>query len=430
MIRLPSKIPYHWINKIEVAIVVMWLLYFMNVSLRDPLPDRINALSYPIIAVLFALHWKRILWVMTRDLPLLLLIATILASALWSDNPDRTLDAFKAVVRMFIFGAYLTACYSIKEQMKILAWVVGIAATLSATVAFVIPSYGVSSFHGGAWEGIFAHKGMLGDVMSFGAILYLILAIKDGKFNWLAWVGFGGLIAINVLTDSASSLLSFIIMLSLMPLYQLVKQPYKLKAILIAMGCIFASGIAIFILSNSETILVDFLNQNTDGRLSIWTLMVEKIIAEERFWLGYGFNAFWSSDAGSFVAFNAWKDSSVGVEFNAHSSYMEIFASLGIFGIAVYALSLMTTLLRTVMLLVRTKKSEFFWLIQFLVLAHIAGISNVGKIVSGASSYWAIYIAICLSTAVEYRRLRHSQRKPLNTYRGFERTINHGKFQN
>lgn len=424
MIRLSSKIPYHWIDKIEVAITIMWLLYFMNVFLRDPLPDRINALSYPIIAILFALHWKRILWVMTRDIPLLLLIATILASTFWSDNPDRTLDAFKAVVRMFIFGAYLTARYSIKEQMKILAWVVGIGATLSAIVAIAIPSYGVSSFHGGAWEGIFAHKGMLGDVMSFGAILYLIFAIKD-RTNRLAWIGFAALIAINVLTDSASSLLSFIAMLSLMPLYQLVKQQYKLKAILIAMGCIFAGGIAIFILSNSENILVDFFNQDTDGRLSIWTLMVEKIIAEGRFWLGYGFNAFWSSDAGSFVAFNAWNDPKVGVEFNAHSSYMEIFASLGIFGIAVYALSLMTTLLRTVMLLFTTKKIEFFWLIQFLVFVHIAGISNVGKIVSGASSYWAIYVAICLSTAVESRRLRHSQRKLINT-RDIDRSYIHG----
>lgn len=426
MVRLPFQLPYRWISKIEVGITIIWLLYFMNVLLSDPLPDLINALSYPTIAILFALHWKRILWVITRDLPLLLLVVTILASAFWSNDIDRTLDASKAIVRMFLFGAYFTTRYSIKEQMKILAWVVGIAAILSAAVAIVIPSYGIDSFHG-AWKGIFAHKGMLGDVMSFGAILYLILALKDRK-NWLAWSGFVIAIAINLLTDSSSSLLSFIAMLSLMPLDRLVKQQYKLKAILISVGCIFAGGIAIYILGNLETILVDVLNQETGGRLSIWTLIINQVM-EDRAWFGYGLNAFWSSDAGTFVGLNAWSDARVAVEFNAHSSYVEMFAGLGIVGISIYALSLTTTLFRTVMLLTTTRKIEFFWLIQFLVFAHIAGISNVGKIVSGASSYWAIYVSICLSTAVEYRRLHNNQKKLINT-RDIGRRYIHGKFQN
>lgn len=427
MVRLPTQIPYHWIGKLEVGITIIWLLYFMNVLLEDPLPDLLNALSYPTIAVLFVLHWKRILWVLTRDLPLLLLVITIVASAFWSNDPDRTLDAAKAVVRMFVFGAYFTVRYSIKEQMKILAWVVGIAAILSTAVVIVMPSYGIDPFHQ-AWKGIFAHKGMLGDVMSFGAILYLILALKDKKPNWLAWGGFAIATAINLLTDSASSLLSFIAMLSLIPLYQLVKQQYKLKAILISIGCIFAGGITIFILGNLDTILVDVLNQDTGGRLSIWTLIVEKVM-KDRAWLGYGFNAFWSSDAGTFVGLNAWSDARVAVEFNAHSSYVEMFAGLGIFGILVYAISLTTTVFRAVMLVVLTQKIEIFWLIEFLVFAHIAGISNVGKLISGSSSYWVLYVSICLSTAVEYRRLRNNQKKHLNT-RDIDRRYIHGKFQN
>jgi O-antigen ligase len=194
------------------------------------------------------------------------------------------------------------------------------------------------------------------------------------------------------------------------------------------MGCIFAGGIAIFILGNLDTILADVLNQETGGRLSIWTLIIEKVM-EDRAWLGYGYNAFWSSDAGTFLIQNTWTEVKNATEFNAHSSYVEMFAGLGIFGISVYAISLITTLFRAIMLVITTKKIEFFWLIEFLVFAHIAGISNVGKIVSGASSYWVLYVSICLSTAVEYRRLRNNQKKPLNT-REIDRRYIHGKFQN
>lgn len=401
-------------KKIEVGITIIWLLYFFDVALPDPFPRHINTLSYPIIAVLFFLYWKRLTWVATRDLPLLLLVGTILASVFWSVSPQNTINASRGFVRMFLFGAYMTTRYSLKAQMKILTWVFGIAAILSIAVVLAVPSYGLSVVHQGAWEGIFAHKGMLGDAMSIGAILFLFTAFENRTPNWLAWIGFGITIAINLLTDSASSLISFIFLLSLIPLYLTIKQQYKLKTILLCVGAIIAVSIAIFIVGNLETILVDVLNQETSGRASIWSLMIQRIV-EERPWLGYGFNAFWNSDAGTFVGRYAWEETVVATEFNAHSSYMELYAGIGLFGILVYTISLITVFIRTVILLFKTQRIEFFWFIEFLIFAHIAAISNVGKIASGASSYLIIYVSICLSTAIEWRRLKMDRPQYINT---------------
>ncbi|VEP14289.1 O-antigen polymerase [Hyella patelloides LEGE 07179] len=416
MMRSDQQSPNHWVEKLEVAITIFWLLYFMGVSLPDPFPKNINALSYPIIAILFALHWKRLSWVATRDIPLLLLVGTVVASAFWSTNMRSTLEASRGFVRMFLFGAYLTTCYSLKTQMKILTWVFGIAGILSTAVVLLIPSYGISSVHIGAWEGIFAHKGMLGDVMSIGAILFLLNALQEKTPNWIAWGGFGLAATINILTDSASSLLSFLILLSLIPLYNLLPQPYKLKAIIFSLGLIGIGVMVVFIVGNIDTILAEVLQQSTDGRISIWTLMIDKV-SEERPLLGYGFNAFWSSDAGAFVGRYAWEESVVATEFNSHSSYMELYVSLGYLGVVVYAISFITVFFRTVILLLATRKIQFLWFIQFLVFAHVAAISNVGKIASGASSYWVIYVSICLATAVEYRKIRYGQVSSINTHR-------------
>ena len=414
MMRLKKQSFIDWGKKIEVGITIIWLLYFFDVALPDPFPKQINILSYPIIAILVFFYWKRLTWVATRDLPLLLLVGTVLASIFWSISPQNSIDASRGFVRMFLFGAYLTTRYSLKAQMKLLTCVFGIGAILSIAVVLAMPSYGLSSVHQGAWEGIFAHKGMLGDAMSIGAMLFLFTALEKRSPNWLAWIGFGITIAINLLTDSSSSLISFALLLALMPLYLTIKQQYKLRTILLGMGCIIAVSIAIFIIGNLETILVDVLNQETGGRVSIWRLMIERIV-EEKPWLGYGFNAFWSSEAGTYVGRYAWEETVVATDFNAHSSYMELYAGLGLLGVLVYVISLVTVFIRTVSLLLLTKKIEFFWFIEFLIFAHIAAISNVGKIASGASSYLIIYVSICLSTAVEWQRLKKSQSQDIKT---------------
>lgn len=418
MMRLDQQLLSNRIEKLEVAITIALLVYFIGISLPDPFPRNINALSYPLIAFLFVLHWKRLTWVATRDIPLLLLVGTALASFFWSTNPQLTLEACRGFLRMFIFGAYFTTRYSLTQQMKILAWVFGTAAVLSTLVVIFIPSQGLSEMHPGAWEGIFNHKSKLADAMSIGAILFCLNAIEDRTINWTAWIGFGATVAINFLTHSSSSAVSLLVLLSLMPLYKLIKQQYQLKIILLSFGCILAGFVAIFIMVNIEAILIDILGEGLDfnGRIPIWNLMIERI-SEERPWFGYGLNAFWNSDAGAFVGRFAWEDAVDATEFNAHSSYMELFAALGYTGIFIYLISLITVFTRTVILLISTKKVEFFWYIQFLIFIHIAAIPNVGKIASGASTYLVIYVSICLSTAVEYRKLRYKKATPVSTYK-------------
>ncbi len=413
--RLNNQLLNLWVRNLEVVVTVIWLLYFMGVKVPPPIPESlVNALSYPFIAILVILHWKRLSWVATRDITLLLLVGTALASVFWSADLGKTLDSCRGLLRIVLFGAYLTTRYSLKEQMKILAWVFGIGAILSLAVALAIPSYGMAGRidHPGALQGIFAHKNILGYAMAIGAILFLLTAIKDRKPNWLAWSGFGLTVVLTVLAYSSSALVSLLLLLSLMPVYQLVKQHYKLQVILLSMTCILAGSAAIFIFGNLDTILVDILGETVEfnGRTPIWDLIVEKTL--ERPWLGYGYNAFWESDAGVYVILHTWASSDGAKEavekgFNAHSGYFEFLPQLGFLGISLYAISLVTVLVRVFMLLLSTQKIEFFWFLQFLVFISVANFGDAMSIaiVGPSNSYTAIYASICLSTAIEWRRI-------------------------
>ena len=132
------------VEKLEIGAIIIWLVYFQSVKVPPPFTSSFfNSLSYPLAAALLALHWKRIFYVATRDIILLLFLGVAFASIFWTVNLSATIEANRGLLRTFLLGAYLAACFDLKEQMKILAWVFGISLVLSLICALAIPSYGI-----------------------------------------------------------------------------------------------------------------------------------------------------------------------------------------------------------------------------------------------------------------------------------------------
>ncbi len=395
------------LEKLEIVVTVIWLLYFMDVRVPPPISSSlVNALSYPVTFFLVALHWKRIAYVATRNIPLMIFVGIAMFSVVWSTNVNSTLDISRGLLRTFLFGAYFTTRYSLKEQMKILALVFGMSAILSWGICIAIPSYGIGS---NGWQGIFPYKNYMSRAMILGAILFLIIALNKYQWrrSWLGWIGLGIAVPLAIFARSSTGLLLLFVLLLQMPLYGMVKQQYKLKVILLSFVCILVGTVAILIVANQETILVDLLGEGTtfNGRIPIWTLIIEKVL-DERFWWGYGYGAFWNSDAGVHVILNTWaSNTGIPSTFNAHSGYIEIFANLGFFGLISYGIVLITVFFKVFILLFSTKKVEFFWVFQFLVFTCLASLADVGMGLGSTSVYGILFIAVCLSSSVEYKRL-------------------------
>ncbi|MBD2125779.1 O-antigen ligase family protein [Microcoleus sp. ZQ-A2] len=399
-------------KKLEIWLIGFLLLFFLGLDLPAPLPSAINAASYAILFPLIIWRWKRFSYVATRDIFLLLLIAITMVSVLWSASPEITSTETKAVLRTTLLGVYFATRFSIKEQMQLLAGFLGIAAVLSFVFGIGMPSYGVhqGGEFVGSWKGVFLFKNLFASIMTLAAMLFLLFSLNSRKKRCLAWMMFGLSVLLLILSRGKTSYSVLFILLGLLPLHKAVKQKYKLRSFLLVTSFLFISSVIFLVLNNLEFILVDLLGKNMEfnGRLPIWTLMVDKV--SERPWLGYGYSGFWTSDEAMVILTNTWADTAAeaGVRFNAHNGYLDLVLQLGFSGLFLYLLSFLTCLIRTINLLMSTKTVESFWILQLLVALFLLNFADSVGILS-TNGLWSLYISCCLSTAVEQTRLRRNR---------------------
>jgi O-antigen ligase len=334
-----------------------------------------------------------------------------MVSVFWSAAPDVTSIETKAVFRATLLGVYLATRFSIKEQMQLLAWVLGIGAVLSFLVTLAIPSYGIHSTGDpgmiGAWRGIFDVKNRFASIMMLASGLFLVLALNSPRKRGLFWSLFGLAAVLLFLSKGKTAYSVFLISLCLLPLHKFVKQQYKLRVFLLLSALLVGGTAIVLILSNLEFIVVDTLGKNMEfnGRLPIWTLMFDKIL--ERPWLGYGISGFWTSDESLYVLYNSWAELSIesGVRFNAHSGYIELCIALGFLGFSLYTLHFLTVFIRTVNLWISTKSMEILWILQTLVVLFLLNFADSISIL-GTGTLWSLYVSMAISTAVQQSRIR------------------------
>jgi exopolysaccharide production protein ExoQ len=396
------------VARFEVIVTVIWLIYFLDVNIPPPIPGGIiNALSYPFVALLVALHWKEVAYIATRNITLLIFLALAIFSIVWSADIASTFDINRGLIRTFLFAAYFTARYNLKEQMKILVWVIGIAAVLSLIACLGVPSYGIVE---DGWQGIFPYKNYMGRGMVLGGILLLTLALDNAR-NWWYWLGFMLTLFLAIVSHSSTSILLLLILIVQMPLYTLIKQQYKVRVILLSLLCVVLGAVVMVIVTQQETILVDILGEGTNfnGRTPIWTIIIDTV-SQERPWFGYGYGGFWTSDAGAYVIANTWaSDQGIVENFNAHNVYIETFTNLGLVGVILYGIVLVNVAIKGMILLLARKKIEYFWLYQFLMFVTLASLADVGLGFSATNAYGILSIAACLSISLEYQRLQKKQ---------------------
>lgn len=415
MFYLSSKIfiDKKTVKNLEILVVTIYLLYFLDIQFSYSLASIVNAISYPVTFFLVTLNWKRTLYIATRNIPLLTFISIALISFLWTTNMANTFNGSRGLLRTFLFGAYFVTRYSLKEQIKILVYVFSLVAVFSVLCSVFFPQYGYD-FKNDGWTGIFPYKNLLGRAMVLSSMLFSLIIVASRTRNiWLvfwAWIGLGVSILLTLICKSSMSLLLLLVMLPQTFFYFVVRQKYRVRFIFTSIISILLLLALTSILSNLETIFVDILGEGMtfNGRTPIWTLIIEKVL-HERPIFGYGYQAFWSSDAGSYVIMHTWASLDalpIPKTFNAHNAYMEIFASLGFLGLISYGAVLINALYKITILLFSTKKVEFFWLFQFLVFILLASLADVGIGLGNTSTYGILSIAAFLSISLEYERFK------------------------
>lgn len=373
-------------------------IYSLDLSINA----KISLLIYFITFILLGMRWKRALVVFSSNVLLWVLIGVFCFSYFWSINPSQTLRFSVYAMGTTGLGLYLATRYSLVEQMRLLTWTYGVLLISSILLAVAIPQYGImSGVHEGALRGVFTHKNQFGAFMAPGGVMFLLSALRGDRYSWLYWT----LLVLNcgamVMSQSATALGTFAVMLLLCLTYRIFRWRYEImvSAILAITIIGFIGLIAVAGYIGSDSLFTSIGKDATlSGRTYIWQYVWDQI--QLRPWLGYGLAAFWNGyDGPSGYVQLAMRIAIV----YAHNGFLDIWLSTGLLGLSVFAISFISTAVRSLALLRKTNSPEGFWPLLFLTYILLSNLTE-GTISNLNSSFWAIYAAISYSLIVAGNR--------------------------
>jgi O-antigen ligase len=274
------------------------------------------------------------------------LIALPLLSVLWSVTPGLTLERAIGVVGTSAFGILLGSRYDLAQMLRLLAYALLINMLASLLLVLAVPSIGIerSGPWAGAWLGVYNHKNGLGTAAGL-AILVFAYALLDAGPR-LRLVLLSGLAIATLLLMGARSTTALVTTLLgvTLGLFLLLRQRFPAFRPLVLLVGVIMLPTLIFIAAeiSAPRLVLEALGKDATltSRVPIWQLAWPFVL--DRFWLGYGFGAFWQPDL-------PWADQFEArlhfLPFYSHNGILELWLGCGVIAVAlaltVYVLALL-----------------------------------------------------------------------------------------
>jgi O-antigen ligase len=331
------------------------------------------------------------------------LVGLAVVSVVWSVAPAITLRREVALLGTTLVGAYLAMRYEPGEQLRLLAWALGVAALLSLLFGLALPSYGLDS--DGSWQGIFGGgKNALGRVMGLSSLVFLLLALSSHRHRWLPWSGFVLSVGLLVMANSVTSLTVLLSVLFLLPLYGALRLPHTFAAPILIFVTLLGAIAAMWLIANQETVLGVLGRDATfSNRTAVWPAVIDMI--RQRPWLGYGYGAFWLGWEGESA--QVWlRTAAVGLEaVHAHSGYLDLCINIGLLGATTFALGVLFATGRAVSWIRSTRTAADLWPLAYLTFMLLYNFTESAILVHN-DVFWVLYVAAALSTATRIAEAR------------------------
>jgi O-antigen ligase len=338
---------------------------------------------------------RAILQIPKKCLSIWILIGFAALSIIWSASPDVTFEESVTLSGSSLFGLYLASRFSLEEQLRLLAYTLGLAIVMSIAFGVGLPQYAImGGIHEGAFRGIFIHKNTLGSRLALSAPLFLILGLSSRRYRALC-MGFVGVsAALLVPARSTAGAINLLFIICLSQFLKLFKWRYVLiipiLSFLLAVGVVVGTAIV----GNFDAILLGLGKDPTlTGRTILWSVVWEKI--QQHFWLGYGYEGFWPTQVhpGSYV----WR----ATDWNPthpHNGFLTIWVDLGLIGVILFATGLVSALRRSFALLRFEPSPIGYWPLVHISLMLFSSLSE-STILRTNDLYWILYIAAAHTVA-------------------------------
>jgi O-antigen ligase len=365
--------------------------------------DPISSLfQYAIYAVsLFFLIARRNSTLRTAKGHLLIWFLPLMAtfSFLWSDFPEDSLRKGIATIQTSYFGLYFASRFSLKQQLQLLTWTLGIVAVVSLLFCFAFRGAAIEAgANAGAFRGPFTQKNLLARISVLGAIIFIISALENPRRKLLLWSGFIVNVLLILMTTSKTALLLLMMILVLLPFYKTLRWKTTITVPIIITIILIGGSIATVVLTNWESSLGAIGRDPTlSGRTNLWEAAIEKI--GERPWLGYGYQGFWRDNGG---AVEIWLSEGYKPP-HAHNGFINIPLDLGLVGLFSFLSILAINYVRAIACLRLGKTMLELWPIYYITFFAMYNYSE-NTIIEQNSIFWALLVSVVLTTSQQNRK--------------------------
>lgn len=353
--------------------------------------------------ILVILRWKKSLTVASRDLVLWILVVLILLSFIWSDLPNYTSLVGREVWQMTTFALYFASRYTLKEQVRLIAWTFSIGSILSLIFALGVPSVGKhGADHPGSWKGIYDYKNTLGSMMLIGSLAFFLLPVDNPKRSIYKWLGLCLPLSVIVLSNSKTAIVVCFLLAVILVFYRTFRWQGKISVVYLDLTVLVVGIVGTFVLTNWSALLGSMGKDPTlTGRTPMWGMIIKFIM--ERPLLGYGRGAFWAKGT-KYPAIVGGTLSSQFVAPHGHNGYLDFALDMGLIGLGLFLFSFIMAFIKALKRAYAAESPEEIWPLAFLLFL---GMNNIMEsyILRLANIYWVLFVATVLSVP---------QKKPQN----------------
>jgi O-antigen ligase len=320
--------------------------------------------------------------------PLLLLA---LASSIWSQDPALTLRRSILLVATTAFGVYFATRFEPSEQLRLLAWTLGITVCLSLLAGILIREYGVdASRHSGDWQGVFSQKNGLARAMVLSVLVFLFA--RKGFNRWLRWLGLSASLGLLFLSHSLSGAMILVLMLGAIPLVRFLRTRVTF-AIPVGLSLCAVFLALIHFLTPSIPALLEFANRDSTltGRTELWSALLPS--AAKRPLLGYGFDAFWlgmKCESANILLTVGWPAT------HAHNGFLDLWLDLGGIGVALFLAAYLLLWRRAVRVLRSSPGPTAVWLCIYLIFMLLYNLPE-SALLRENTIFWVLYTATAVN---------------------------------
>lgn len=337
-----------------------------------------------------------------------LLVGYFFASVYWSHESAISFRRVVAFTTLLIVAYCLVEFFEPLSLLTLIARTISVAA-LAGLIYFLFSpenaSIQESGLRANAFLGIMADKNTGARLYSYAILILFGLRLYRNRLDTLA---LAALTLCIILSQSATAIVMTISGIGLITLLRFVhsnKASRNLNRIILICVLLVAGAV---LASYLYEYLLELLGRDPGltNRVIIWQLM--DVYVEQELWFGYGFGAFWASDAvDGFI--ESW-----GYIGNAHSGYYEALLNGGIVCLILVTMIFGKTLLNLAQKYIHDPRGEVYAVLFPIILLQVV-VNYVAFIIINHNSYdmfifALISFAACHSSA---QSIKQPQAQPL-----------------